>query len=504
MTSTLDATSMLDATLTSDVCHRAANARDARFDGVFFIGITTTRIYCRPVCPARISYPDRRRFFGTPAAAERSGFRPCLRCRPELAPGHALVDAVSRLASSAAHRIEAGALNGRTVADLATELGVSERHLRRALERELGVSPVDLAQTYRLLMAKRLLADTSLPVTRVAFVSGFQSLRRFNALFRERYRLPPSALRRRIAPNRDAATESEPLALTLAYRAPLAWPRMLEQMQRDLIPGVEAINGQRYSRTVALEGVSGIITLDDAAAVARRSSARDAHLRVEISASLLPALMPLFARLRRIFDLDAEPAVVDRHLSDAGLKRFVTRRPGLRIPGGMNGFEVALTVLLRGRPWSGTGRALLQRVVQRLGTPFSSDEHRLTHLMPDAARVAEAGAGELILAGVSAGQSRAICAVAQALCDRTLSLDAGGDPVAAQRELMKIDGVSDQQAQVIVMRALSWPDAFPASDRTLQRAAEVDSAAALLAQAERWRPWRAYAALHLWLDDKVR
>jgi AraC family transcriptional regulator, regulatory protein of adaptative response / DNA-3-methyladenine glycosylase II len=181
--------------LSPDICERALDARDARFDGIFFVGITTTRIYCRPVCPARVSYHDRRRFFDSAASAERAGFRPCLRCRPELAPGRALIDAVPNLARVAAHRIAAGALNGRGVARLADDLGVSDRHLRRVLERELGVSPLELAQTHRLLLAKRLLADTSLPITRIAYASGFQSLRRFNSVFRERYRLSPTRLR---------------------------------------------------------------------------------------------------------------------------------------------------------------------------------------------------------------------------------------------------------------------------------------------------------------------
>src|SRR5215212_1809490 len=230
--------------LGAEVYARALGARDARFDGIFFVGITTTRVYCRPVCPARVSHPERRRFFDSAAAAERSGFRPCLRCRPELAPGRALIDAVPRLARVAAHRIAAGALNGRGVACLARELGVSERHLRRALERELGVSPVELAQTYRLLLAKRLLADTSLPVTRVAYASGFQSLRRFNSVFRDRYRLSPSALRRnrrssdatREAGGRSAAQAApatDLVRLTLAYRAPLAWDVLVALLRRD-------------------------------------------------------------------------------------------------------------------------------------------------------------------------------------------------------------------------------------------------------------------------------
>src|SRR5215208_957899 len=199
---------MVAADLTAELCHRAVGARDPRFDGLFYVGITTTRIYCRPVCPARVSHPERRRFFDSAAAAERSGFRPCLRCRPELAPGRAAVDAVARLARAAERRIAAGALNGRSVTELARELGVSERHLRRALERELGVSPIELAQTHRLLLAKRLLADTTLSVTRVAYASGFQSLRRFNVAFREAYRMAPSDVRRRKPARRVAGAHA--------------------------------------------------------------------------------------------------------------------------------------------------------------------------------------------------------------------------------------------------------------------------------------------------------
>src|ERR671922_1458442 len=234
--------------LQPDICQRAVRARDVRFDGIFFVGITTTRVYCRPVCPARVSYPERRRFFDSAASAERAGYRPCLRCRPELAPGRALMDAVPRLARLAAQRIAAGALNGQSVADLARELGVSERHLRRALERELGVSPGELAQTHRLLLAKRLLAETALPVTRVAFASGFQSLRRFNSVFRERYRLSPSALRRAAPPSSGgpARPAGDFVTLTLAHRPPLDWPLLVARLARDAVPGVILVEGTCY------------------------------------------------------------------------------------------------------------------------------------------------------------------------------------------------------------------------------------------------------------------
>lgn len=278
--------------LQADICQRAVRARDVRFDGIFFVGITTTRVYCRPVCPARVSYPERRRFFESAASAERAGFRPCLRCRPELAPGRALMDAVPRLARLAAQRIAAGALNGPSVADLARELGVSERHLRRALERELGVSPAELAQTHRLLLAKRLLAETSLPVTRIAFASGFQSLRRFNSVFRERYRLSPTALRRAVPTNRamPASPTGDFVTLTLAYRPPLDWPLLVARLARDAVPGVTLVEGALYGRAVRLDGRTGAILATN---VATKS-----HLEVAVSLSLLPVLMPLLARLR--------------------------------------------------------------------------------------------------------------------------------------------------------------------------------------------------------------
>ena len=288
----------------------AVDARDQRFDGVFYVGITTTHIYCRPCCPSRLAHDQHRRFFDSAAAAEQAGFRPCLRCRPELAPGRTAFAALSRLAQVASERIASGALNGHTVADLAAELGVSERHLRRALEREVSVSPLELAQTHRLLLAKRLIVDTDLPMTRVAYASGFQSLRRFNAVFRAQYRMPPSALRRG---RRARAAES--LRLTLSYRRPA------------LIPGLP-LEGR-----VAVDGHSGVVSV--------RNSAAAAHLVVDIAESLLPVLMPLIAGLRRVFDLDAEPAVIDGHLSANGLGDLVERWPGVRVVGSLERLEGA-------------------------------------------------------------------------------------------------------------------------------------------------------------------
>jgi AraC family transcriptional regulator of adaptative response / DNA-3-methyladenine glycosylase II len=492
--------------LSGDVYARALDARDARFDGVFFVGITTTRIYCRPVCPSRISFRSHRRFFGSAAAAEGAGFRPCLRCRPELAPGCAPVDAIPRLAIAAARRIEAGALNGQSVADLARSLGVSERHLRRAVERELGVSPIALAQTHRLLLAKRLLADTSLSVTRIAFASGFQSLRRFNAAFRAQYRMPPSALVRAS----QSASAGEFVRLTLSYRPPFAWRELCDVLARDAIGGVEIVDGARYGRTIRIGDRSGVFFAEAASSRAQviagtrhRSTASELrgarnHVKVDVSPSLVPALMPLLARLRQLFDLDADPATIDGHLSQGGLDAQVARTPGIRIPATVDGFDIALRVLLRGRLHRAPAALDLAACVTRvIGEPIETGIARLTHLAPSAARIAEAGSNRLRALGVPRQRADAIVAVARLVTSGALKLEPGSDVIATRDTLMEIDGVGDQIASYIVMRTLSWPDAFPFSCHAMAHLVGAPSARAFRTFSQKWRPWRAYAAMQL-------
>ncbi len=500
--------------LAADILERALEARDARFDGIFFVGITSTGVYCRPVCPARVSYSSHRRFFDSAAAAECAGFRPCLRCRPELAPGRALCDAVSRLARIAASQIAGGALNGRSVSQLAGELGVSERHLRRALEREIGVAPVELAQTYRLLLAKQLLGDTSLSVTRIAYASGFQSLRRFNSVFRERYGLNPSAIRtaRGSTSARSAASAngaaaipaSDLVQLTLAYRAPLAWDVLISHLRREALPGVEFVERGRYGRTVCVDGLSGVILAEDAGRSGNDPGrAQKLHLKVALSPSLVPALMPLLSRLRHLFDLDAEPTAVDAHLTAGGLGELVRRRPGLRIPGAIDGFDVALRVLLRGPVWAAersTPSDVVQRVVDSLGAPIETGFPELSRLAPSAEQVAEVGGDRLAALGVPRRRAEAVVALARLIADGRLRLEPGSDPAVCRAALVDATGAGDAIVSMILMRTLGWPDAFPVSDRALQRTVRASSARELQARAERWRPWRAYAALHLWLD----
>ncbi len=470
---------------------RALDARDPRFDGVFFVGITSTGIYCRSICPARVSYPDRRRFFPSAAAAERAGYRPCLRCRPELAPGRAPCDAVSRLARAAASRIAAGALNGHGVAELAGELGVSERHLRRVLEREMGVSPIELALTCRLLFARRLLANTRLSVTRIAYASGFQSLRRFNAAFRERYRSSPSELRRP-SPRADVGRDDF-VRLSLAYRPPFAWFAMLQVLQRDAVRGVDAVDGDRYMSVMRIDGHVGAIVARDGACAVRAAGPARHYVIVDVTPSLLPRLMPVLARVRQLFDLDAEPTLIDAHLAQSGLDRLVDAHPGVRVPGALDAFDVALRVLLRRASRTQDAyESLAWRITAALGTAVDAGVPELHHLAPEPARVAEASVEALASLGLRERWAAIVVELARAVAAGRLRLEAGADPGSLSRELSAI-GVDEASIAHILARTAAWPDSFSAHDLT-SSATEWRS---LARRAERWRPWLAYAAMHL-------
>lgn len=468
---------------------RALEARDARFDGVFFVGIATTGIYCRPICPARTTPAGNRRFFSSAAAAERAGFRPCLRCRPELAPGLARIDAVPRLAEVAAHRIAAGALNGCSVEALATALGVSGRQLRRALRHEFGVSPIALAQTNRLLLAKRLLTETRLSMVQVAHASGFQSLRRFNALFVSRYRLTPDGVRRRMFPV-SSTNGHQPLEsgvrLSLAFRPPLAWEPLVAFLGARATPGVEAIVDGVYTRTMRVGEATGVV---------RVSRGGDpTTLVLEVSSSLLPVLMPLTSRIRHLFDLDAEPQAIASHLARGGL----TARRGLRVPGAVDGFELAVRAILGQQVSVAGASTLMGRLTRRVGEPLPTGEPGLTHLAVRPDRLAAASFDEVRGIGIPATRAATLVALARAVAGGALVLAPDADVTNLTRQLQEIPGVGPWTAAYITMRAMHWPDAFPASDLVLRRHAGVGSAAELVELAEGWRPWRAYAAMQLW------
>jgi AraC family transcriptional regulator, regulatory protein of adaptative response / DNA-3-methyladenine glycosylase II len=474
--------------LDPESCYRALVARDSRFDGVFFVGVSTTRIYCRPVCTARTPGRERCRFFPSAAAAEREGFRPCLRCRPELAPGNAPIDAVGRVARATASRIEAGALDdGGSLEALARELGLSARQLRRAVRQELGVSPVQLAQTHRLLLAKQILTETRLPVIEVAFASGFASLRRFNASFRSNYRLTPSQVRRA-----HGSRLAEPsLRLRLAFRPPLAWPEMLRFLAGRALAGVESIAGLTYTRTVALGKHRGWLRVEPA-------KGRN-ELAVEIATSLAPVLSTLLARLRNLFDLSARPDVIVAHLGGDGLVGpAVQRCPGLRVPGAFDGFELAMRAVLGQQVTVRAASTVAGRVVAAFGERIEYPFPELTHLSPSAERLAEATVGQLAALGMPARRAATLRGLAEAASSGKLPLAPGLAPEEVIGRLRQLSGIGEWTAHYIAMRVLRWPDAFPHHDIGLRKAAGEPSARRLLHLAEAWRPWRAYAAMHLW------
>ncbi len=468
-------------------CYEALAARDPRFDGVLYVGVTTTGVYCRPVCPARTPRRDRCLFFANAAAAENAGFRPCLRCRPELAPGNAVIDSANRIASSAAQRIEAGALNETGIDELAAEFGVSSRQLRRVVKRELGVTPTELAQTQRLLLAKHLLTDSALPAIEIAFASGFSSVRQFNALFRERYGLSPTALRR----SQSSRTAEQALTVRLGFRPPMAWPLLLKFLADRAIPGVESVEANRYWRATQIGHSKGWINVE-------RAEGANA-LRVEVSLSLSRHLPSLLARVKNLFDLDAHPQLIEARLGeDERLRETAPLRPGLRLPGAFDGFEMSMRAVLGQQISVAAARTIAGRITEAFAEPVETPNPRLNRASVSAASLAQAGVADLTRFGLTGKRAECLIALARAVAEGEVKLEPGVDVEATIERLKELPGIGDWTAQYIAMRALRWPDAFLHSDLGVRKALGETSSKRILEIAERWRPWRAYALMRLW------
>jgi AraC family transcriptional regulator of adaptative response / DNA-3-methyladenine glycosylase II len=476
--------------LDPDRCYRAVQSRDARFDGRFFTAVLSTRVYCRPVCPARIPRRDRVRFFACAAAAAEAGFRPCLRCRPETAPGTPAWLGTAAVVSRAVRRIAEGALDRKSIDGLAAELDLGGRQLRRLFGQHLGASPVAVAQTRRVHFAKKMLDETPLPIGAIAAAAGFGSLRRFNFAFRAAYGRPPREIRR--AARADA---SPTLELRLAFRPPLAFDALLAFLRGRAIPGVERVTGQTYARTVASGGERGVITV---------GQGRDpCHLRLVAPAAMAGSLLDLVARARRLFDLDADPAAIGEVLrGDPLLAGAVRARPGLRVPGAWDPFELGVRAIL-GQQVSVAGATTLSgRLVAAHGERLPGGGEGLTHLFPPPEALAKAPLERI---GMPGSRAEAIRGFARAVAaGEPVIAPAAGLEVAMER-LTALPGVGPWTAAYVAMRALGEPDGFPAGDLGLRRAVSgaVGSGPAasekeLLARAEAWRPWRAYAAMHLW------
>ena len=479
--------------LDHDACYRAIASRDARFDGRIFTGVKTTGIYCRPVCPARLPQSRNVRFFASAAAAEEAGFRACLRCRPETSPDIGAWRGASNTVSRALALIKAGALDQANVEDLADRLGVGDRQLRRLFRQHLGASPVGVAQTRRVLLAKQLIHETTLPMADVALAAGFGSVRRFNETFQALYRRPPAALRRRSS--REPPTDG--ITLKLRYRPPYDWAAMIGFLRLRAIPQVEAVSDGQYARTIAIG--------PDMGTVAVRPAGPD-QLAVQVRFPRTDALPNILSRVKRVFDLGADPAVIGAHLSvDPSLAERIAARPGLRVPGAWDGFELAIRAILGQQITVPAAVRLAGKLAAQYGQPLPEawGQPGLTLAFPSAERLA---GEDLSTLGMPGARARALTGMAAASVADPALFGPRQDLDSAIAALKALPGVGEWTAQYIAMRQLRDPDAFPAADIGLMRALE-DAAgqrptpAQLLARAEAWRPWRAYAALHLWTAD---
>ena len=481
--------------LTPAACYRAIASKDARFDGRFFTGVVTTGVYCRPVCPARVPHRENVRFFPSAAAAEAAGFRPCLRCRPEASPGTPAWLGTSATVARALRQIDAGALDHGDVPALAARLGVGERHLRRLFLAHLGAAPLAVAQTRRVQLAKKLIDETGLSMTRIALESGFPSVRRFNATMRRVYGRSPSALRRAPGAVAPRARGAGPLRLQLAYRPPLDWRRLLAYLEPRAIPGVESAAGGAYRRALRIGDAEGVVEV-------RPLRGRHA-LELLVPESLSAHLPSIVHRARIVFDLGADPGEIVSHLRlDPDLRARLRHRRDVRVPGAWDGFELAVRAVLGQRISVRAATTLAGRLAQRFGTPLAHPAGPLTHTFPGAATIARVSPRD---SGLTAAGTRALAALADAAARGTLALDAADGLDAALARLTALPGFGAWTAHYVAMRAMSEPDAFPAGDLGLRKAFAAAGAlpgeAALERRAESWRPWRAYAAMLIWTSD---
>ncbi len=467
------------------VCSRARLSRDARFDGKFFIGVLGSGVYCRPICPAPTAKEKNVRYFASAAAAAEAGFRPCLRCRPECSPGTPAWLGTSNTVSRALRLIGESGLEDGGVEVLAARLGVGSRHLRRLFLQHLGATPGAVAHTRRLHFAKKLIDETSLPMSHIALAAGFGCVRRFNAAISKTYHRPPTQIRR-LAHRRSSLPENQYL-FRLRFRPPYQWESMLAFLAARAIPGVEAVEMGRYRRSISWNSSDGYfeVSLD------QKHEALSVHIRFEDSR----ALFSIIERIRRMFDLNADwQAIAARLQTDPALARGIERVPGLRVPGCWNGFELATRAILGQQITVKGATALAGRIVSTFGRPFSSIGG-LTHLFPAPDVLANA---RLTSVGLTNARAESIRALARAVCDGRINFEGVAESDTFLTRLCEIPGIGPWTAQYVAMRALGEPDAFPAGDLGLLRALELESPRDLEPRAEAWRPWRAYAALYLW------
>lgn len=471
--------------LDPDICFRALRSRDARFDGRFFIAVRTTGIYCRPICPARAAKRENLVFFAHAAAAEDAGYRPCLRCRPDAAPSTPTWSGTKAVVSRALRLIGEGALDSGDVDELGSRVGLGARHLRRLFLRHLGATPIAIAQTRRLHLARTLIHSTRLPLSDVAFGSGFGSLRRFNAAFRAAYGIPPTSLRKK----GGCPAPSANIELRLAYRPPYDWAGLLGFLRPRAIAGVERVGQDEYARTIVIGDEWGIIRV--------RHAPRGQHLLLSIPLSLSASIHRIAERVSRMFDVAADPDVIASQLGrDRLMAPIVARHPGLRMPGCWDRFELAVRAVAGQQITVAAATKILGRIASTWGTGVESGDPELTTLFPTPATLAQ-----VELSGMPAARARTLRELARVVAAGSDCLQTGASLEISMARLVALPGIGPWTANYIAMRALGEPDAFPAGDVALRRAAGKGSLvpeAELLRRAERWRPWRAYATIYLW------
>ena len=476
--------------LDPEALNRARISRDPRFDGKFYIAVTSTGIYCRPICPSRYAKRSNVRFFGTPAAAEAAGFRPCLRCRPEAAPGTPAWLGTAAVVRRALRLINDGALDEDSVETLAGRLGIGARHLVRLFARHVGASPIAVAQTRRLHFAVCLLIETRLPITQIAMAAGFGSCRRFNDAFRRAYGRTPRELR---GAGRCGGVggRAEEVVLKLAYRPPYDWTHVRDFLAARAIPGVERVDERGYARTVACEGGHALICV-------RALSGEDA-LELRVRGAPPASLLQLASVARRAFDLAADPARIGVELAtDPLIGPLVRERPGLRIPGAWDVFECAVRAVLGQQVSVAAGCTLARRLVERAGRAIAGGTDGLTLLFPGPANLAGANLEGL---GITGARQATLRALARAWLERGIDFGAAPEELAAA--MAALPGIGPWTAQYVALRALGEPDALPTGDLVLRRMAAPPGRGSLTTRelderSRKWRPWRGYAVVHLW------
>jgi AraC family transcriptional regulator of adaptative response / DNA-3-methyladenine glycosylase II len=475
-------TNTVSAELEPDICWQAMHSRDRRFDGRFYVAAVTTGIYCRPICPVPFAKPNNIALFPCAAAAEAAGYRPCRRCHPESSPGTPAWLGTSAVVSRALRLIWEGALDGNSVDELAERVGIGSRQLRRLFIRHLGVPPIKIASTHRVHFARNLIEQTDLPMAEISLNAGFKSLRQFNHALLTIAGQSPTDLRRLRETSAVSSRRGE-FVMRLLYRPPFNWTALVAFLKPRATPGVELVQDNSYQRTVESDGGAGVIDV--------RHDQENTCLVVRIALPKYRGLLRVVERVRRVFDLAADPLQIASHLSrDPRLKPLLDDRPGLRVPGVWDGFEVAVRAALGQRLTVVDSNAVAGKLVRNFGRPIETSIDGLTHLFPRPEDLANA---DLVPLGIARKAAALIHALARALCAKEFTFESSRTLQETISRWRAIEGVGEEMAHYIAMRACGEPDAFPLKPEQLRMKPEQ-----LRSLDEEWRPWRAYAAMHLW------